>query len=284
VLSSIAGVVRNAGTWIQTAWNNTLTWVRDTAVNIWNSIWAFFESVLSSIAGVVRNAGTWIQTAWNNTLTWVYNTAVNIWNNVLGFLEGIWSSIEGAASSAFQAVYDAIVQPIIDAYNAVTGWISSIKEAVSGALDWLSGQVGFAGDQLNTIIATQSQAGAVTANMFNADAVGGTPAQIDYGRYFPALFAKGGTVAGGSGGIAAVVGEGRNDERIEPLDSSGLSRRDRAMIESLVGMMTGGPSSDAPINVHIQVGEQQLTDFTTRVVRDRETQLARRVAQGRRRG
>jgi phage-related protein len=275
ILTTIANGVRAAGNWIQDAWNAALSWVRDTAVSIWNGIWGFIEGILTSIADGVRSAGNAIQTAWNSALSWVRDTAVNIWNGILSFLSGIWDSIAGAASTAFQAVYNAIVQPIIDAYNTVVGWITNIKDAIAGLLGDIGSAVTEANEKLGQVVTAQAEA---TAALPAIAQVANNP----LGGALPAQLARGGIIQASPGGIHAVVGEGRNNERIEPLDSQGLSRRDRALITQIINTMTPSAGGQGDIHVQVMVGDQELRSFVSRVVDAREGSLARQIQQRRR--
>ena len=76
--------------------------------------------------------------------------------------------------------------------------------------------------------------------------------------------AEGGTVFPSPGGTIAQIAEAGRPERVEPLDPSGLSRRDRAMIEMLAGGTGGG--SSVTINVYPSAGmdERDLADKVSR--------------------
>lgn len=63
------------------------------------------------------------------------------------------------------------------------------------------------------------------------------------------LLARGGTVLPQRGGTLAVLAEAGRPERVEPLDSDGLSRRDRAMIDYLTGRTTL-EGTGVTVNVH----------------------------------
>jgi hypothetical protein len=80
--------------------------------------------------------------------------------------------------------------------------------------------------------------------------------------------AEGGIVSATAGGVLATIGEGGKDERVEPLDPSGLSQRDRAMIQMLSG---GGPV----INVYPPPGanESEIAEMVSR-------RLAREMGRG----
>lgn len=71
--------------------------------------------------------------------------------------------------------------------------------------------------------------------------------------------AKGGIVPAVSGGMLALLGEGGRSERVEPLDSKGLSKRDKAMIDYMGGR-------GVTINVYPSQGmnERELANMVSR--------------------
>jgi hypothetical protein len=75
-------------------------------------------------------------------------------------------------------------------------------------------------------------------------------------------FAAGGIVPATRGGMMALIGEGGKDERIEPLDPNGLSRRDKALIDYL----SGGTGRGTTINVYPSPGmdERELAQKVSR--------------------
>jgi hypothetical protein len=83
----------------------------------------------------------------------------------------------------------------------------------------------------------------------------------DAGRRGMPGLAEGGIVSATAGGIMAVIGEGGRDERVEPLDPSGLSQRDRAMIQ----MLSGGGTT---INVYPSAGmdETEIANIVSRKI------------------
>jgi len=72
--------------------------------------------------------------------------------------------------------------------------------------------------------------------------------------------AMGGIVQATRGGVAALIGEAGQNERIEPLDPSGLSKRDRAIIDRLSG------GAGTTINVYPSAGmdERELADLVSK--------------------
>ena len=73
--------------------------------------------------------------------------------------------------------------------------------------------------------------------------------------------AKGGIIAPSAGGTLARIAEAGRPERVEPLDPSGLSKRDRAMIE-----MLAGPAGGINITVNPSAGmdERELAALVSR--------------------
>jgi len=81
------------------------------------------------------------------------------------------------------------------------------------------------------------------------------------------LLAQGGIVNPSAGGTMALIGEAGQAERVEPLDSSGLSKRDRAMIAMLAG---NGPA----INVYPAPGMNE-TELARKISREMASQMRR---------
>jgi hypothetical protein len=73
--------------------------------------------------------------------------------------------------------------------------------------------------------------------------------------------AAGGVVPATTGGMLAMIGESGRSERVEPLDSSGLSKRDRAMIEMLAGPAGG---INITINPSQGMDERELAALVSR--------------------
>jgi hypothetical protein len=85
------------------------------------------------------------------------------------------------------------------------------------------------------------------------------PNEIKAGAF---ALAKGGIVPAVGGGTLALLGEGGARERVEPLDPSGLSKRDRAMI----GMLARQSGMGATIHVYPSPGmnERELANLVSR--------------------
>ena len=95
--------------------------------------------------------------------------------------------------------------------------------------------------------------------------------------------AQGGLVRAKHGGVNAVVGEGGRDERVEPLDSQGLSVRDRALIRTIVSQMANNGGGGGPaIVVRVYIGDEELRDIVRYEVTDGQNTLAKSLSTGRR--
>ena len=85
---------------------------------------------------------------------------------------------------------------------------------------------------------------------------------------FPTIpnFAEGGVVNPSANGTIARVAEAGRPERIEPLDPSGLSQRDRAMITALTAQT--GNNKDITFNIYPSQGmkEQELASIISRQI------------------
>jgi phage-related protein len=252
--------------WWTNLWNNVSTaaqviWnaIASTASTAWNTISAAITGIVSTLAAVLEG--------WWNTIS----AAVSIaWNGLSSTVSGIWEGIK-----------NAIISPIQTAYEVLTGIISSITGAIQSAWEFVTGKATEISSALDKALADQAAAGAVTANIFNADAVAPPPPA--------ALAALAGLTALATGGVVtrptiALVGE-RGRERVEPLDSQGLSSRDRALITQIVGSMAGGATSGGRGDtlVQVQIGDQQIGGFIGSVVDDRNDLMARQISRRRRR-
>jgi phage-related protein len=78
------------------------------------------------------------------------------------------------------------------------------------------------------------------------------------------LLAAGGVVMPSAGGTLATIGEAGRPERIEPLDPDGLSKRDKAIIETL----SGGKGSGINITINPSAGmdERELASIVSRQI------------------
>ena len=93
--------------------------------------------------------------------------------------------------------------------------------------------------------------------------------------------AKGGVVRATPGGVMSMLAEAGKHERVEPLDSQGLSARDRALINEMASRWNGGGGGSTVVRVYI--GDRELTDLVRTEIVTNEGSLARSLAYGRKR-
>lgn len=78
----------------------------------------------------------------------------------------------------------------------------------------------------------------------------------------------------------AMLAEGGQHERVEPLDSAGMSARDYAMIDAVAKRMGGGAG---PVLVKVYLGDTELRDMVRYEVVGSNHEVVRDLRIGRRR-
>ena len=145
--------------------------------------------------------------------------------------------------------------------SGVAGFVTGVKNTISGIwgglTSGLSGAWELAKNWWNNNVASKK----LTIGGF--EVFGKKLPSFTIG--FPPL-AKGGIVMPSPGGTIARVAEAGRPERIEPLDPSGLSQRDRAMITALTSQT--GNNKDITFNIYPSQGmkEQELASIISRQI------------------
>jgi phage-related protein len=220
--------------------------IKGVVESIWNGISGFIGTVIGGISTAISTVWTGISTAISTAMGTAKSTIETVWGNIEGFIQGALDRIKGLINAVWGTIGD-IGEGILDGLKtAANGMISTVNGVISG---------------LNAAIGV--------ANMLPG-------ADIPTIPKIP-LLAKGGTISPLGGGTLAMIAEAGRPERVEPLDSSGLSTRDRAII-NLLADGSGGGSGGTDVRVYI--GERELTEIIDVVVEDREDSLAGRVLTG----
>lgn len=171
----------------------------------------------------------------------VFNFIKGIFQLLTGNTEGAAASMRKSFESAFSAIKNAIkaiVAPFTGVINAISdAWNNSVAKFSFTVPKWVPG---------------------IGGNTFKVPTLP---------RINLANFAEGGTIFPQAGGAIARVAEAGRPERIEPLDPTGLSKRDRAIIDELV-MKSGGMGSQVNITVNPSAGmdERELAAIVSRQV------------------
>ena len=134
---------------------------------------------------------------------------------------------------------------------------------MNGMIGYAEGFVNFFIDGLNAVIdkinAVRLPIPEIARGLFGgASELGFNIRKV--GRVALPRLAEGGIVKATAGGVLSVIGEAGRNERVEPLDRTGLSQRDRAIIDRLSG------GRGTTINVYPSAGmdERDLADLVSR--------------------
>jgi hypothetical protein len=185
-----------------------------------------------TIDTVIRGLG-----ALKNVVEFVFNFFKTIIGTVIGVFTGDFDmAIEGLKGGlkSFKAFFG----------NIISGLLSPFRGLINGIIDAWNGMAS------KFVVKVPKWVPIIGGNTWS---FGKIPRIPD--------FAMGGVVYPTAGGTLARVAEAGRAERIEPLDPSGLSKRDRAMIE-----MLAGPAGGINITVNPSAGmdERELAALVSR--------------------
>ena len=193
-----------------------------------------------------------------------------------GAIDTIGAAIRGliyafaAVKDAFTAVYNffkGIFKLLTgDFSGAADAFKNSFKSAFSFIVNLFKGIVSVLSAPINMLI------GAINAALNTFDftvpkwipGIGGNKFSFPNIPKIPLNFADGGVVYPSAGGTLARVAEAGKPERIEPLDSQGLSVRDRAIISELSG--GNGTTVNMVINPSAGMDERELAAIVSRQI------------------
>jgi hypothetical protein len=195
---------------------------------------------------------------------------VKLISNITKFLVPILRILIGIFAAVVAVLANTLI-PIVGAVVSVfTGGWSDIgkhfKTAINNMIGLVEGFVNFFIDGINKII------DGFAGIKFNVPKwvplIGGQSFSLNIPKIqkirLPRL-AEGGVVFPQTGGVLAQIAEAGRAERVEPLDSSGLSQRDRAIIEQLA---SGSGSTPIVVNMTVNpsegMNEQELAAVISR--------------------
>ncbi len=223
------------GTAIQVVWDGIKAGfqaVSDFLKPIVEGIKKFFDPIFKGIGDFV--AGVWkgIQDGFQKFVDWIKPPL----DKIFGFFKTVFDNIKGflrTTINTYIGFAEGFVNFFIRGLNFIIDRINTIKLAIP--------------EIMRPLFGGKKEIG------FNISRV----AEISLPR-----LAKGGIVMPSYGGSIVNVAEAGRPERIEPLDPTGLSQRDRALITEL----TGGGAGGITINVYPSPGmdEKQLAAVVSR--------------------
>ena len=239
-------------------------WVIDQGQALYNIMDTYLFPVLQTVAGWI---GTYFVTQFNlakdvvgfliDVFGWVVDKVdtyvMPVLGTLAGWIGGAFVAQFGAAKiavgflvDAFQAVWTKAVEAkdgIMGAFETVVGFVGGlagrIATAASGMWDGIKNS--FRG-AINWILEKWNNLsfGIPSVNIPGLGNVGGQ----SIGTNNIALLAQGGLVRGGHGGTLAMIGEGRNDELVVPLDRAGRAGGLGTTINVTVVAPVGSSSRD----------------------------------------
>lgn len=216
------------------------------AVTLMPIITTVFSGLVRYIGGVIAGLIRIVKGLWNY-IEGIIEVFKGVWALVTGDFEGFKTHM-GKAFGKFvdgiSSIIMGLASPFVAVWNGIAdGWNRTIGGMTFDIPDWVP------------IV------GGKKWTMFQLPKIGDEgkpkiPKNVNIKRY--SQLADGGIVRATPGGIHAVIGEAGRNERVEPLDPDGLSKRDKAMIDYLTSMRGGGGA--APVfNVYPSQGMDERT-------------------------
>ncbi len=217
---------------LRTVWDLVTGWFTTTAIPWLTGLPARIWALLTKMWDIYITA---LRTVWGLVTSWFTMTAVpwitGLPAKITNILKNMWNVFSTGLTTAWGLVKSTWSTVTI----TVGGWVTSLSGKIKSIWD------GF----FNGLVAAWEGIKKFWNNLpivkvgLNIDPPDWVPGMPDnFNLKFPGL-AKGGVVAARPGGTLAVIGEAGRAERVEPLDSNGLSKRDVAMINLLSGGVGG---------------------------------------------
>jgi len=230
------------------------------------AVWDFIKPIFDLIGNAIKNAITFyvnaLKTAWDKIKTAVQA----VWDFVKPIFEKIGNAVKNSITfyidlakkgwdlfkNGVQAVW-TFVQPIFTKIG------DAIRKSIGGAIDFVKGLFSGITSAFQTVLQKFKD--------FWNTTIGGkgfkAPKWLGGWEFKIPNLAQGGVVMPSMGGTLARIGEAGRPERVEPLDSDGLSTRDRAIISMLAGNSGG---SGTTINVYPSAGmnERELANLVSK--------------------
>ena len=214
-------------------------------IDIFEFFWKLLKTIFKSVGALLKGD---------------FKGAVKI------FTSGL-SDAFGSLVSAFKRIALAIVSPIVGIFNAlIRAWNATAGKFNVKIPDWIPKQFGggktFSFQTLKEIDVTKALGLAAPARYAANE---GRDSNFTYGM------AKGGTVFPQRGGSLITIAEAGRPERVEPLDTNGLSQGDKAILSAV------NNSNGVVINVYPSAGMDER-DLAAKVSRQLALQMRTGIA------
>ena len=268
-INFVLSVIQTVLNVISTIWNAIWTAIFTVVSNIWNGIIGFISGAINNVMNVIRGVLNTISSIWSSIWNAIASVVSGIWNNIMNGISNtingirnVISTVMNAVASIWSNIWNGIASTFRGIWNGITGAISGLSGIISGAFN---GMVGIIKGAINGVIGLANSAiralNGISVSIPDwVPGIGGST----FGISIPTIprLAKGGTVMPSPGGTLAQIAEAGRPERVEPLDPSGLSQRDRAMID-----MLAGPRGEVTIQIYGAEG-QPISELAEAVARE----------------
>ena len=232
-------------------------------VAIWKIAFVLIATVVQAVWDGIKAGFKAVSDFLKPILDKIFGFFGDIFGKVGDFVGGIWDGI----TEGFQAFLDFIepgISSIFGFFETVFNNVKSFfKDVMNVLIGFAEGFVNFFIDGLNAVIDKINGVRIPIPEI--ARGVFGGASELGFnirkvGRVSLPRLADGGIVQATAGGVLSVIGEAGKNERVEPLDPTGLSKRDRAIIDRLSG------GRGTTINVYPSAGmdEKDLADLVSR--------------------
>lgn len=262
------------GTAISWTWENVIRPVFGFIGAAWNLLWDGIRLYYTTIWNIITGAISW---AWENVVRPVFDAIGVAWNLLWDGIQFYFNTIWTIVTTAITFAWNNIIRPVFDAIGRVFGNIwSGIQTAFTNAWNFITrtidgaqrvfGRIGDAiRDTFRAAINFIIRAWNGIEFTFPGVKLRGLPDIPGFTLGLPdiPLLAEGGIVSPTPGGTLALIGEAGRAERIEPLDSEGLSKRDRAIITMLSGGQANG-GINITVNPSPGMDEVELASVVSR--------------------
>lgn len=232
-------------------WDNVIKPIFEGMFAVFKLAWDGIKAAFNFVWDVIKAA---IELYWNFYIKPIFELMLTVfklaWDGIKAAFTIVWDVIKTAIDFA----WNKIIKPIFEAFGTIFGKVwDGIKTAFTGAWDFITKAIdgaksifGKIGDAI--ILAFKTAINFIIRgwNAIEFKIPGFKLGPIKFDGFTLGLpdipeLAEGGVINPTRGGTLARIGEAGKSERIEPLDSEGLSKRDRAIITMLSGgQATGG--------------------------------------------
>jgi hypothetical protein len=201
---AVIGAVRSVIDWVKENWPKLLAIITGPiglAVLLVTQNWDKIKEVVTGVIAKIKEVGASVWNWITDKLSTAYTNIKSKFTEIIDFVGTLKDKIADKASNMWNGIKDSFksaINFVIDKWNDLSFGLKLPSSIFGISLGPLAGK-GFTLETPN----------------------------------IPKL-AKGGIVPATPGGMLSIIGEAGRSERVEPLDASGMSRRDRALVDQMI--------------------------------------------------